>query len=85
VSSATLTSKGQITIPKDVRDQLGLETGDRLVFVVHSDGNVVLKPAKTDLRELHGLLYRKGRRPHSVEEMDGGIARSVALKHGRRR
>ena len=83
--SATVTSKGQITIPKDVRDRLGLEAGDRVVFVVHSDRDVVLKPAKTDIRDLHGMLYRKGRRPRTVEEMDDGIARSVADKHGRPR
>ena len=85
VPSATVTSKGQITIPKDVRARLGLEAGDRVVFVVHSDRNVVLKPAKSDVRHLHGMLYRKGRRPRTAEEMDDGIARSVAGKHGRQR
>jgi antitoxin PrlF len=85
MSSATVTSKGQITIPKDVRERLGLAAGDRVVFVVQSDRDVVLKPAKTDVRELHGMLYRKGRRAHSVEEMDEGIALALADKHGRRR
>jgi antitoxin PrlF len=85
VPTATVTSKGQITIPKDVRERLGLEAGDRVVFVVQSDRDVVLKPAKTDVRELYGMLYRKGRRPRSLEEMDEGIARSLAEKHARRR
>lgn len=85
MSSATVTSKGQITIPKDVRERLGLEAGDRVVFVVQSDRDVVLKPAKTDVRELHGMLRRAGRRPVSVEEMDEGIARSLSEKLGRRR
>jgi antitoxin PrlF len=80
-----VTSKGQITIPKDVRERLGLASGDRVVFVVHSDQDVVLKPAKTDVRELRGMLYRKGRRLRSLEEMDDGIAGSVAAKLGRRR
>jgi AbrB family looped-hinge helix DNA binding protein len=84
VPTATMTSKGQITIPKDVRERLGLEPGDRVVFVVHSDQDVALKPAKTDVRELHGMLYRKGRRPRSVEEMDEGIVRSLAERHTRR-
>jgi antitoxin PrlF len=84
MSSAKLRSKGQITIPKNVRERLGLEAGDRVVFVVQSDRDVVLKPAKTDVRELHGMLYRKGRRAHSLEEMDKGIARSLVDKHGRR-
>ena len=85
MSATTVTSKGQITIPKDVRERLGLEAGDRVVFVVQSDRDVVLKPAKTDVRELHGMLYRKGRPPRSIEEMDEGIARSLAEKHARRR
>jgi AbrB family looped-hinge helix DNA binding protein len=85
MASATVTSKGQITIPKDVRERLGLEAGDRVVFVVQSDRDVVLKPAKTDIRELHGMLYRKGRRPRTLEEMDEGIALSLADKHLRRR
>jgi antitoxin PrlF len=84
MASATVTSKGQITIPKDVREHLGLEAGDRVVFVVQSDRDVLLKPAKTDIRELHGMLYRKGRRPRSLAEMDEGIARSLADKHARR-
>ncbi len=83
--SATVTSKGQITIPKDVRERLRLEAGDRVLFIVQGDKEVVLKPAKTDIRALHGVLYRKGQRPRSVEEMDAGIARSVAEEYRRRR
>lgn len=85
MASATVTSKGQITIPKEVRERLGLEAGDRVVFVVQSDQDVVLKPAKTDVRELRGMLYRKGRRPRSVLEMDEGIVRALADEHARRR
>ena len=85
MAAATVTSKGQITIPKEVRERLGLEPGDRVVFVVQSDRDVVLKPAKTDVRELRGMLYRKGRRPRSVEEMDDGIVRALADEHARRR
>jgi AbrB family looped-hinge helix DNA binding protein len=85
MASATMTSKGQITIPKDVRERLGLEAGDRVVFVVRSEGDVVLKPAKTDVRELHGMLYRKGQRPRSVLEMDEGVVDALAEKNARRR
>jgi AbrB family looped-hinge helix DNA binding protein len=83
--TATVTSKGQITIPKEVRERLGLEAGDRVVFVVQSDRDVLLKPAKTDVRDLHGMLYRRGQRPRGIEEMDDGIARSIAERHGRGR
>jgi AbrB family looped-hinge helix DNA binding protein len=80
-----MTSKGQITVPKEVREHLKLEAGDRIVFVIHSGQDVSLKPAKTDVRELHGMLYRKGRRPRSLEEMDDGIVRSIEAKQSRRR
>jgi AbrB family looped-hinge helix DNA binding protein len=71
---ATLTSKGQTTIPKEIRDRLGLEPGDKLDFVVEADGRVVLRPATRDVRELRGMLRRKGRKPVSLEEMDRAIA-----------
>jgi antitoxin PrlF len=71
---ATLTSKGQTTIPKEIRDLLGLAPGDKLDFVVEADGRVVLRPATRDVRELRGMLRRKGRKPVSLEEMDRAIA-----------
>ena len=42
--TATLTTKGQVTIPKEVREHLGVDTGDRLSFVVQRDGTVIVKP-----------------------------------------
>jgi AbrB family looped-hinge helix DNA binding protein len=81
--SATVTSKGQITIPKTVRDRLRLEAGDRVVFVVQG-ADVILKPAKTDVRDLYGMLQRRRQRRLTVEEMDDGIAASVTAKHRRR-
>ena len=55
---ATLTSKGQTTIPKQVREHLKLNPGDKLDFVIESEGRVVIRPAKLDVRELKGLLKR---------------------------
>ncbi len=83
--TATLTSKGQVTIPKEVRDHLGVDTGDRLSFVVQDDGTVIVKPITRHVRELGGLLQRPGQLPVSVDEMDGGIARRMHAKFGRRR
>jgi antitoxin PrlF len=76
VPGATLTSKGQITIPKEVRDRLKLRAGDRLNFVLSPAGELLLKPAKIHVRELYGLLQRKGTRPVSIEDMDAAILRS---------
>jgi antitoxin PrlF len=83
--TATMTTKGQVTIPKEVREHLGIETGDRLSFVVQEDGTVIVQPITRHVRELGGLLQRPGQRPVSANEMDEGIARRMQEKFGRRR
>ena len=52
--STTLTSKGQVTIPKAVRDELGLKEGDRIAFRVLEDGTVIVEPETVELLELKG-------------------------------
>ena len=79
---AKLTSKGQITVPKDVRVKLNLKPGDRVRFVIEADGRVRLWPAKRDISELVGILP-KPRRVVSIEEMDEAIARAVTEKYAR--
>ena len=83
--TATLTSKGQVTIPKEVREQLGIDTGDRLSFVVQEDGTVIVKPITRHVRDLGGFLLRRGQRPVSIGDMDEGIARRMQARFGRRR
>jgi antitoxin PrlF len=76
--TATITSKGQLTLPKAIRDLLRLGAGDRVDFIVKDDGTVVLRPATVDVRQLKGLLHRKGLAPLSVEEMNAIIRRRGA-------
>jgi len=71
MSTATVTSKGQITIPADVRRRLGLESGDRVEFV-EVDGGFAIKPATHDVRVLKGLL-RKPATPVSISQMNAAI------------
>ena len=71
MTTATLTSKGQVTIPADVRQRLGLEAGDRIEFV-EIDGGYAIKPAIDDVRSLKGLL-RKPAKPVSIEDMNDTI------------
>jgi antitoxin PrlF len=78
--SATITSKGQLTLPKAIRDRLRLGAGDRVDFIVKGDGTVVLQPATVDVRELKGLLHRKGLTSLSVEEMTAIIRRRGARR-----
>jgi antitoxin PrlF len=77
---STLTSKGQTTIPKQVREHLKLNPGDKLDFVIESAGRVVVRPAKLDVRELKGLLKRRDGKVLSIEEMNAAIARGAAGK-----
>ncbi len=77
-----MTSKGQITVPKDVRLRLGLKPGDRVRFIVEGDGRVRLLPAKRDISELVGILP-KPKRALTIEEMNEAVGRAIAAKYAR--
>ena len=83
MASATITSKGQTTIPKTVRQHLKLKPGDRVEFVIERDGRVVLVPATLDIKELHGILAPAPRRV-TLWEMDEAIRHQATAKHARR-
>jgi AbrB family looped-hinge helix DNA binding protein len=84
VARATVTSKGQVTIPKDVRERLGLKTGDIVDFLVESETRAVMKPLLPAMA-VKGLLYRPGQRAVSIAEMDAGIGRAVSERDRRSR
>jgi AbrB family looped-hinge helix DNA binding protein len=67
---ATLTSKGQVTIPKVVRDSLHLHAGDKVDFLVTGNGEVLLKPVTKQVDDVFGRLHKSGRKPISIEQMD---------------
>jgi AbrB family looped-hinge helix DNA binding protein len=73
----SITSKGQTTVPKEVRDRLGLERGARIEWIVE-DGRAIVRPRKLRAVDLAGMLHRKGMKPLSVEEMDEAIMEAVA-------
>ena len=75
--TATLTSKGQLTVPKAVRDSLHLHTGDRIAFIVHGDSEVVLKPVTKSVDEVFGRLHSAGQPRRSVEEMKAAVAKRM--------
>jgi len=73
--TTTLTSKGQVTIPVDVRKHLGLETGDRIEFVLNeTSGRYEVVPATQSVTDLKGIL-RKPKKAVSIDEMNEAIAR----------
>lgn len=77
MSSATITSKGQVTIPIDVRQSLRLEAGDRVEFVEVEPGRFEIVPSTRSVKELKGM-FGKASRIVSVEEMNRAIAKRGA-------
>ena len=83
-TTATLTSKGQVTIPLAIRRKLGLETGDSLVFECR-EGGAELRPLRGRMTSF-GVLHKylpKGWRAPTVEQMNDGIGRLLAEKYAR--
>jgi antitoxin PrlF len=78
MASATVTSKGQITIPAKVRNALGLDPGDRVEFVEIGKREFSIVPATGSVRELKGIFKGRRTRPVSLEEMDRAIAKGSA-------
>lgn len=76
---STVNSKARITIPKRIRDQLGLIPGTKLSLKVR-DGVIVARPIRRSIQEIFSLLKRHDRRPISVEEMDEAIAAEVCVQ-----
>ncbi len=70
---ATITTKGQVTIPKSVRDSLMLSTGDKIEFVVTNKREALIKPISKKVDEVFGVLHKPGRKTVSVEEMDAKV------------
>ena len=73
MTTATITSKGQVTIPKDVRIRLGIDTGDRVEFVEIQDGVFQIVAATQDVQALKGIVP-KPKKPVTVEAMKQAIA-----------
>ncbi len=74
---STVSSKGQVTIPKEVRKALRVDTGDRVLFVVREDGVVELRPETVNLLDLVGILEPSDGRHVTIEEINEGIGRAV--------
>ena len=72
----TLTSKGQITLPKALRDDLHLKNGDKVAFEKTADGSYILRPRTLDVRMLKGCIKYNGP-PKTLEEIQEGIIRGA--------
>lgn len=77
VVESAITSKGQATIPKAIREHLRLRPGDRVKFFVHPDGSVVLLPRRP-ASALRGMVKARRRRPVTIKQMSDAAAEAAA-------
>jgi len=80
---ATLTSKGQITVPKEIRDALALDAGATLDFSIQPDGTLIVRPLKRSVSALIGLLQRPTAKVATVTAMNRAVGAYLAEKHDR--
>lgn len=77
IETATVTSKGQITVPVRMREKLGLKPGSKIRFEEQADGSFVVRRKTGDIRKLKGF-FEKPAKAMTIEEMDEAIGREVA-------
>ena len=82
---ATVTDKGQVTVPKNIRDQLHIATGSKLDFEVEEDGSLRVRVLVRGSDNLFGLVHRPGIKPLSIKEMDEGIVAATKVRNQRAR
>jgi antitoxin PrlF len=75
---ARLTGKGQVTIPKTIRDYLHLDTGSKIDFVIDENGEVKIISLNIALESLSGILHRPGMKPVSLADMEEAIAQGAS-------
>lgn len=77
MSTATMTTKGQLTVPADIRVKFGLRAGEKVDFTVNAAGDLVLRPRTGDIRALRGLIAYDGP-PISIETINAAIGEAGA-------
>ena len=82
---ATVTVKGQVTVPKAIRDHLKIESGTQLDFKLNDDGSISVRSLKRSALSIVGLLKRPGRAAVTVEQMNWAVADAAAERHHRSR
>ena len=70
---ATLTTKGQVTIPKKIRESLRLHAGDKIEIIVTGKGEAMIRPVSKKVDDVFCKLYKPGRKAVSIEAMDNAV------------
>ena len=80
MSLATLTTKGQLTIPKKVRESLNLHSGDKIEIVVTGNMEAVIRPVSKKVDDIFCKLHQPNRKPATIESMNNGIRNRIKDK-----
>ena len=75
---ARLTGKGQVTIPKAIRDYLHLDTGSKIDFVIDENGEVKVISINVAIESLSGILNRPGMKAASLADMEQAISKGAS-------
>ncbi len=78
---ATLTTKGQVTIPKIIRDSLKLNTGDKIEIVITEDREAIIRPVSKKVDDIFCKLHKPGGKAVSLETMDDAIKNRMRDKY----
>jgi len=77
---AKITSKGQITMPKAIRQALGVQPGSKIEFYMNENKEIIVRPISRTVDAVFGKLYRPGRKPVSIEAMDDAIKEKMKAR-----
>lgn len=81
---STVTDKGQVTLPKAIRDRLGIGAGTRIDFEIQPDDTLKVRVLTRGAKGLFALIARPGETVRSQEDIDAGIAAAVAERARRK-
>lgn len=83
MAKAKITSKGQVTIPKKVREKLDIHPGDEIIFKQNKRGETVIESDKKSIKRLAGILHRSGQKALTIEEMNEAIKQTAVERYKR--
>jgi antitoxin PrlF len=78
---ATITSKGQVTVLKHIRDQLNIQAGTQLDFTLNNDGTISVRPLNRTALSIVGIFKRPGHKAVTIEQMNDTIAEAASERY----
>ena len=81
VIKITLSSKGQLAIPRRIREAMGVGAGSQLTLALLKDGRLEIAPVRHSVTSLFGLLKRSGEMPLSTSDIDSAIEKELAKEN----